>query len=238
MTAPTVERSETVVVDLSDPRPRRRRRLRIALLVLAAVLVAAAAYVVWFSTLLAARDVRVVGVDGARADAVLAAAAVPANVPLARLDTARAERAVEALPWVEQADVRRGWPTEVVVAVTPRLPIAVLDGGRGVDAAGVPFAVAGPLPKGLPRVTAEGDALVETMAVLAELPPDLARKVVAASATTRDDVALRLRSGDLVRWGSADQGPFKAEVLRALLTRKAEVYDVSAPELPTTFRPN
>ena len=26
------------------------------------------------------------------------------------------------------------------------------------------------------------------------------------------------------------------EVLRALLNRKAEVYDVSAPELPTTFR--
>ena len=30
--------------------------------------------------------------------------------------------------------------------------------------------------------------------------------------------------------------PTKAEVLRALLDRRADVYDVSAPELPTTFR--
>jgi cell division protein FtsQ len=74
------------------------------------------------------------------------------------------------------------------------------------------------------------------MTALASLPPDLARKVVSVSATTRDDIELTLRSGDRVRWGSAEQPDVKAEVLRALMNRKADIYDVAAPELPTTFR--
>jgi len=60
--------------------------------------------------------------------------------------------------------------------------------------------------------------------------------LVSLTATTLDDVTLTLRSGDTVRWGSAEQPEFKAEVLHALMKRKADVYDVAAPELPTTFR--
>jgi cell division protein FtsQ len=74
------------------------------------------------------------------------------------------------------------------------------------------------------------------MGVLAALPPDLAARVVSVGASTRDDVTLTLRSGALVRWGSVDQADFKAEVLRALLRQKRLMYDVSAPELATTFR--
>jgi cell division protein FtsQ len=49
-------------------------------------------------------------------------------------------------------------------------------------------------------------------------------------------VEFTLRSGAVVRWGSQDQADFKADVLRALLRDKQDLYDVSAPELPTTFR--
>lgn len=237
MTAPTVDRMDTGVVDLSDRRPRRRRRIRIALMVLLVVVLAAGVWAVWFSSLLSVRQVRVVGTDDARAAQVLAAAAVPVGIPLVQLDAGSAERAVRGLAWVREVEVRRGWPSEAVIAVTTRVPLAVLASGRAVDADGVVFDVPGAVTKGLPRVEAQGDALTETMAVLASLPAELSRKVTAASATTRDDVALRLRSGDLVRWGSADQAAFKAQVLAALMNRKAEVYDVSAPELPTTFKP-
>lgn len=236
MTAPTVDRPDVEVVDFSDPRPRRRRRWRALVIALIVVLGAAVVWSVWFSTLLSARQVRVVGVDAARADAVIAAAAIGRDVPLARIDTGRAETAIEALPWVQQAEVRRGWPSEVVLAVTPRVPLAVLGSGKAVDADGVEFAVDGPMPKGLPRVVATGDARTAAMAVLAELPADLSRKVVSLTATTMDDVTLTLRSGDQVRWGSPEQAAFKAEVLAALMKRKASVYDVSAPELPTTFK--
>lgn len=240
MTAPVVDRPVTVAPVLTTRRPRRRL-LRVSLVLVVVAAAAAAVWAIWFSSLLAAEQVRVVGVDVARSDAALAAAAIPVGVPLARIDTAAAERAVLGLPWVLDAEVRRGWPAEVVVAVTAREPIAVLTSGdgtgrSGVDAEGIAFPVAGPFPKGLPTVQATGVGLTEAMAALATLPPDLARRVVSVSATTRDDVELRLRSGDLVRWGSADQPEYKAEVLRALMNRKADVYDVAAPELPTTFR--
>lgn len=242
MTAPTVTResessASPMPTDLVDRRPRRRRRLRLLVAALAVVLLAAAVWTVWFSSLLSARQVRVVGAEGALADAALAAAAIPVGVPLVRIDTTRAQQAVADLPWVASADVRRGWPAEIVVAVVAREPRAALAGSRqAVDAEGIVFEVVGGLPKDLPKVTAEGVALTEAMAVLTSLPTDISRRVVALRATTRDDVDLVLRSGNVVRWGSAGQPAFKAEVLRVLLERKADVYDVSAPELPTTFR--
>jgi cell division protein FtsQ len=235
VTAPTVDRPRAASV--LPPRRRRGRIVRVLLLVLAAAAVAVIVWAVWFSRLFAVDQVRVIGVDGARADAVLAAAAIPTGVPLARLDTAPAERALAAVPWIASAEVRRGWPHEVVLAIVPRVPIAITTQGRGVDAAGVAFDVDGAAPAGLPQVDASGASLPEAMAVIAELPADLARRVASVSATTIDDVTLHLRSGVLVRWGSSDQGPFKAQVLAALMRRPAQMYDVSAPEVPTTYRP-
>lgn len=236
MSAPPVER--TADVDLGGPPPRRRRRRRAVVVALVLVLVAVLVGVVWFSPVLRVQQARVVGVDDARAEQVLLAAAVPLDVPLARVDAGAAESRVRELPWVASVEVRRGWPSEVVIAVQTREPVAVLaaDPRRsGISADGVVFE-AEVLPKGLPRITAEGPALAAAMSVLTGLPDDLRRRVEAIDATTRDDIDLTLRSGDLVRWGSAEQGEMKADVLRVLLTRKADLYDVSAPELPTTFR--
>lgn len=253
MTAPVLDRPKTPRL-VTRRTGRRRRVLRALVLLLAVLLVAGAIWAVWFSSLLAAKQVRVIGVEGSRADAVLAQARIPVGQPLARIDTQPAEEAVRSLPWVATAEVRRGWPSEIVIAVTTREPVAVLLGAasatsattpgatasapvrQAVDASGVVFDPEGALPKDLPRVTAQGDALTEAMAVLSGLPEDLSRRVSSVEATTRDNVVLRLKSGDQVRWGSADQEAFKADVLRALLRRKADLYDVSAPEMPTTFR--
>ncbi len=207
----------------------------IGLCALAAVVV----WLVWFSSVLSVRDVRVVGVTDERAAEVLSAAAVPTGVPLARLDAGAAEQRVRALPWVASAEVRRGWPTEAVIAVTLREPVAVLESDprrQAVDADAVVFELDQVLPRKLPKIRAEGAALEAAVAVLQSLPDDIRDRVVTVVATTRDDVDLLLRSGDEVRWGNASQPEMKAEVLRVLLKRKADMYDVSAPELPTTFR--
>lgn len=226
-------------IDFSDPSPRRRRRRRILVLICLTLIAAAVVWVVWFSSLLSVREVRVVGVQDARATEVLAVAAVPTGVPLARLDTGAAEQRVRELPWVATAEVRRGWPVEAVIAVTLREPIAVMESDPrrlAVDADAVVFEMEQVLPRGLPRMRAEGAALETAVDVLQSLPDDIRDRVVTVVATTRDDVDLLLRSGDEVRWGNASQAEQKAEVLRALLKRKADMYDVSAPELPTTFR--
>ena len=98
------------------------------------------------------------------------------------------------------------------------------------------FPITGEVPRRLPKVRAEGGALAAATSVVNGLPADLLKRVVSVSATTLDDIDLHLRSGDVVRWGSALDSETKAEVLQALLRRKADLYDVSAPELPTTFK--
>lgn len=237
MSTPTTTRPQRV--DFSDPGPRRRRRIRLAVVAGVALISVGVVWLVWFSAVLQVREVRVVGVEGARAEEARAVASVPVGIPLARIDAASSEERLRALPWVASAEVRRGWPNEVVIAVTGREAVAALaDEPRrqAIDDQGVVFTSSEELPRKLPRIRAEGAALSAAVAVLQSLPPDLRDRVVSLRATTRDDVDLILRSGDEVRWGSADQAEMKAEVLRVLLKRKADMYDVSAPELPTTFR--
>jgi len=238
VSAPTIDERPTRV-DFADRSLRRRRRIRALLIVLAVLIVGAAVWAVFFSSFLAVKSVRVVGVEGVPAEQVLAAAAVPLGMPLARLDSTQAQAGILDLPWVSGVEVRRGWPNEVVLAVTARVPIAVLAGSASeVDASGITFdAVVAPATA-LPSVSAKGVGLEAAMGVLAALPPDISARLVSMSATTRDDVTLTLKSGALVRWGSAEQPEFKAEVLRALMRHKREVYDVTAPELPTTFKGN
>ena len=225
------------VIELDQRRARGpRRRLRVILAILAFLALLAAAWMVWFSSLLTADSVTVVGVDGAAAQEVHNTASVPLGVPLAQLDTDAIARHLSTIGWIDHIDVRRGWPHDVVIAVTPRTAIATRGDGTVVDASGVAFSPVEAVPSGLPTVRAEELGLVAAMGVLVSLPDDLRHKVVALKATTRDDVQLTLKSSAIVRWGSVEQAELKAHVTRALLARKARIYDVSAPELPTTFK--
>jgi cell division protein FtsQ len=219
------------VVDLGIRRrsPWLRRMLVIGGLVLAAVLV----WVVWFSHLFSVNEVRVVGASGEAADAVVRAAQVPVGAPLAQLDADGIAERVRELAWVGEVEVRRGWPNSVVLAVEEREGIARVE-GQLVDADGVAFTPIGMIPRGLPQVRADGPGLAAAMEVYTALPDKWRQRVVRVAANSRDDVTLTLRSGAVVRWGSADRSDFKAQVLDSLIKRRAAIYDVSAPELPTT----
>ncbi|MDO8731752.1 MAG: FtsQ-type POTRA domain-containing protein [Actinomycetota bacterium] len=225
------------VVELDKHRARGpRKRLRVILVIFALVALAAAAWMIWFSSLLTADGVTVIGVDGSAAQEVRNTASVPLGVPLAQLDTDAIAQHLSTIGWIEHIDVRRGWPHDVVIAVTPRTAIATRGDSTVVDASGVPFTPVAQVPSGLPTVHADDLGLVAAMGVLVSLPDDLRSKVVLLTASTRDDVALTLKSSAIVRWGSVEQAELKAQVTRALLKRKAKIYDVSAPELPTTFK--
>jgi cell division protein FtsQ len=209
--------------------PWVRRGLVAIVLLIAATLV----WMVWFSHVFAVREVSVVGASGEAADAVVRAAQVPVGAPLAQLDAALIGDRVRSLAWIGDVDVRRGWPRSVVLAVDERTGIARRE-GQLVDASGVAFTPVSAIPKDLPVVRAQGPALEAAMAVYTQLPEKWRGRVIRLTATSRDDVALTLRSGAVVRWGSAEQPEFKSSVLDALIKRRAAVYDVSAPELPTT----
>lgn len=226
-----------------------RRALTVCALVLA-VMAASSAWLLLRSATFSVQAVRVDGTARLRADDVVGAAAVTPGTPLATLDTDAVARRVAALPPVRRVDVVRRWPGTVEIAIQERRPAAVRREGDGyliVDESGVAFARAGKRPNGLSVITApvrarasggpqepERLAFRAGLAVLADLPPALRRHVVEVRAISPDDVTLRLTRGRLVVWGSAERGVRKARVLSALLTRKAKVYDVSAPDTPTT----
>ena len=70
--------------------------------------------------------------------------------------------------------------------------------------------------------------------MLDALPAEVRRQVREVRAAGLESVTLRLSRGRSVMWGSTERGDRKADVLAVLLSRKASVYDVSAPDTPTT----
>lgn len=198
-------------------------------------------WLVFFSQVLGVAGVTVTGTDYLTVGQVTEAAAVPVGTPLARVDLSAVEARVEALPAVRDASVSRAWPDRVRVEVEERTAVAVVqDGGaiRGMDAEGVLFRDFPRLPAGLPQVRtapeAGQDARREAARVAAALPPSLARTVDHLEVATIDRISLVLRDGRQVVWGSAQDSATKAQVLQALLSQDAQVYDVSVPGQPTT----
>jgi cell division protein FtsQ len=83
-------------------------------------------------------------------------------------------------------------------------------------------------------VDAGAPALRAALDVLAAVPRVLAGQVLEVRAATPDQVTLRLTRSRMVMWGSPERSRRKAAVLAALMTRPAKIYDVSAPDAPTT----
>jgi cell division protein FtsQ len=218
-----------------------RWKLVVASLLLVAMAVTGV-WLVFFSTTLAVSKVEVAGNELLSDARVLRIAAVPEGEQLALVDLADAARRVETLSEVKDADVTRAWPDGVLITVTERTAVAVVELGgkiRGLDAEGIVFRSYSSVPKGMPRVrptTSTGtDALKEAAGVVSALPDDLAARVDHVEVETIDQITLVLRDGREVLWGSAEESDLKATVLAELLqVQEATVYDVSVPGSPTT----
>lgn len=217
------------------PRPRRwwlRRRYLIAVGLL--LLVVAGACVVYFTPLLRARSVTVTGLRALTRQQVVAAADVPADVPLARLDLGAIRHRVADLPRVATVHVGRAWPSGLTIAVRERRAVAVgvHDGMMWlVDRTGRRFAPA-PRPTGLPHLAtpdASRPAVRAALTVVGSLPAALQQRTVSVSATVSDHVTLALTNGRTVIWGDDRDGAVKSRALLALLKRPGTTYDVSTP---------
>lgn len=209
--------------------------------VLLVVLVGGGAYAVYFSDALAVDGVEVTGESTLTDDRVREVARVPLGDPLARVDLEAIQKRVEAMEAVRSAEVSRQWPHDVLIEVVERTAVAVVEIGsslQGLDAEGNVFGTYPKPPPGLPRVrtgtSISAEALREAARVVAALPTSLAARVDHVEVLTVDQIALELKDGRRVRWGSSAQSDEKAEVLEVLLRQDAELYDVSVPGTPTT----
>jgi len=215
------------------------RRLLVVVLLL--LLAGGGVYAVYFSSLLAVEGAEVRGLESLTVSDITRAAEVPVGEPLATVDLAAIERKVSSLGEVRSVDVSRQWPHDLLIEVEEREPVAVVRLGdqlRNLDSDGVIFGDRKRQPGNLPMVETatdtDSDALREAAAVAGALEAAFLATVDHLEVATVDQITLVLRDGRIVKWGSAEQSEEKAEVLSALLSREAEVYDVSVPGSPTT----
>jgi cell division septal protein FtsQ len=218
-----------------------RRRLRRILWVLGAFAVAGAGTGAVVSPLLDVNQIAVVGVDGAHAAEVRAAAGVDRGEALLLLDTGAVVKHVAALSWVADVHVARQLPGTLRIDVTPRFAVAwrATDGGgfalldsRGALISTVPAPTAG-----LPEVAGTGHQVQLAAKVSAALSPTL-RAEVASVAVAGGQVRLLLISGSEVRFGDAQDLAAKVRATEVMLTAlgptRGNYLNVSDPSSPTT----
>jgi len=223
----------------------RRRRLRAAApwAATAGVLLVAGlvSWLVYGTSVLGVRHVRVEGVAVLSPERVREAAAVVPDTPLARVDLDAVRERVAALPPVAAATVVRQWPDTLRISVVERTPVAVLarDGAYGlIDGSGVVFHTVAARPDGLPLLTVDrpdrGDPTTRSaLQVLAALTPELRELLVEVVAEAPARIRLRLADERVIVWGDAADSPTKAKVATALLGQPGREIDVSAPDVVT-----
>jgi cell division protein FtsQ len=222
----------------------RRWATRLAVAVVAVTAVVVTGFFLANSSLFALRYVTVEGTSRLTPHEVLSAAGVREGTSLVSLNPGAVAQRVERLTPVAVAHVSRNWPHGLVIHVVERRAAGVVVSGGTVellDATGVAFASAQSPPHGLVTVDVPGpvpgpgEAAARTaMRVLAELPGRVRAQVTSVTARSIDAVSVHLDDGRTVIWGSAADGSTKAAVLRTLMRRHAQVYDVSTPTVAVT----
>ncbi|MFK0002517.1 FtsQ-type POTRA domain-containing protein [Paenarthrobacter sp. NPDC090522] len=236
---------------IAFPEPKRRRVRRHVLWTLLGVLAVVALVVggAVFSPALAVRTITVDGTKLLTPDAVRTALAKVQGKPLPQVTEQEVGELLKPLVQVRSATIEARPPSELLVHVEERVPVALLKQGDSfvmVDVDGVQLgatqdqsAVALPLIDA--GAGAGNTALFKSIAaVLNTLPADVLAKMSTASAASPDAVELKLVDGKTVVWGNAEDRELKAKALEALLKMPPDpkvavsVYDVSVPRHPFT----
>jgi cell division protein FtsQ len=219
----------------------RRRRLSVTVTVAACLLALLGYLLLWHTSLIAVRGVRVVGAKNVAVARILTAAQIRTGSPMAALDPAAVAAKIEGIAQIASAAVSRDWPGTVVVTVVERVPAALVPDPSGyevVDGGGVVFGQVSTATKGLPVITvsapAKADEVVPgALSALRALPASVDKTISAVTASDPYAITLRFTDGATVNWGGGDQAAEKARDLVALLRTGAHRhYDVSAPDAP------
>lgn len=231
---------------------RARRRLLWVVAALAVIVVAALGYWLLRSPLLSIREVTATGAVRSDPVAIAAAAGVTTGIPTISVDTAAAEAALAADPWIADADVVVSWPGSVTINVVERIPIAVArgDGGSALVASdgtileegeGPPphIVIGGALPRAGGVVRSAG--FVAAVEFVAVLDADLAAvtEVVVSDASGLVSLSAVV-AGHEVRLGRPVEMALKAAALEALFAAglpEGSYIDLNAPTRPAVGNP-
>ncbi|WP_316667889.1 FtsQ-type POTRA domain-containing protein [uncultured Propionibacterium sp.] len=218
----------------------RRRNRRIAVTTAGVLVVAVLVWLVGFSPVFVVRDVEVTGLTRTSPDDVKAAAAVPSETPLARLDGDAIADRVEQLATIAGARIVRSWPGTVRIEVTERTAvyqIAQADAYGQVDSEGVVFATSTDRAAAPVAVLADADdqdLRADVATATSALPQDLRDRLTSVNAGSVDSISFLIDGAITIFWGSAEQSDEKASVIGVLWSQGGDYtnYDVSAPSRP------
>lgn len=198
------------------------------------------ALILYFTPVMSARDIVVVGTGAVSREEVLDAAQVRIGTPLLQINTNQVADRIAAIRRVASARVQRQYPSALRITIVERVPVVVKDFADGphlFDRDGVDFAT-GPPPPALPYIDVASPGPTDpttkaALQVLLALRPEVAGQVSRIAAPSLASITLTLGDGRVVIWGTTDRTDEKAEKLAALLTQPGKTYDVSSPDLPT-----
>ncbi len=215
-----------------------RKRLRWLLLATAIVAVVVAALAVLGSSWFAVNTVKVEGAVYTDKAALQRVVDELQGTPVLRVDTAKAERELEAIPWVEAARVTTRFPDRATIELRERTAVATYQGAdlqfRVIDGKGRVLDVVAAQPVGfLLLVGADAPNLrpgqftppgyVAAASLARALTPEIREKAESAAVTPDgSDLRLMLQGGVEVRFGPARDLVTK---LVRLQTRLDEVDD-------------
>jgi len=207
---------------------------------LISVIVVGLGLLLYFTPIMSARDIVVVGSGAVTQDEVISAAAVAPGTPLLQVNTDTVAERVAAIRRVASVRVQREYPSTLRITVVERVPVVVKDypdGPHMFDRDGVDFAVGVP-PQGVPYLDTKNPGPDDpptkaALDVMTSLRPEVAAQVARVDAPSVAGITLQLTDGRQVIWGTTDRTEEKALTLGALLTQPGKIYDVSSPDLPT-----
>jgi len=221
-----------------------RRRFVVIGVAVAVLLAVVGTWLVAFSSVHGVRTVEVRGISVLTADQVRSAADISNGTPLVRVDTNAITERVEQLPEVESAQVSTSFPSTVVITVEERVAVGYVRRGghvRLVDHTGAVYRTVDKAPANLPHFVlpsgeTQRDTALAVAAVAGALPHAVLVQVRSIQALDPTAITLVLTRHRLVRWGSADSTPEKAQLLPALLRPVVRYVDLTDPDQPYTRR--
>jgi cell division protein FtsQ len=190
------------------------------------LLVAAIGAGVTVSPIFGAKTIRIQGADHLSRGDVLRLAGVGTGTNVFYLDTGDVARRLEGDVWIAGVTVAKDLPSTLVIDVRERVAVAVM-GSKGQrvlvadDGTWLGDAASGGLlpsigqPAGAPPPSAQD--VNGAARAIAALGPDTRRQVAHVSVLPDGSLLVRLSSGAVVTWGTADELDAKAAALAALL---------------------
>jgi len=211
-----------------------KRRILFILIVIAA-LSTTLIYIFLYSNLLVVKSIEVRGNKLISSEQIMETSQISLNSPLIKLPISDITQRILEISQIGSVEVRQGWPSNVVIQINERIPLATTNTSEGeflVDVTGKPYLYKSP-EDSYPFITGPDDqSRAFAIAVWQTFPDWLKAEVTSTNADNTSSIWLMLNNGRKVLWGSINQANDKAAVLKVLRRMAGSAYDVSIPETP------